>query len=85
MFDEAFVLEREGEVEKFGVGSDGVEEGEEGKVLKSPVVAGEAELRERYSTHSRWLKFLVMIWRQVFCMELEEMLMRVIFLMARRV
>ncbi len=41
MFDEAFVLKGDGEVEEFGVGPDGVEEGEEGEVFEGPVVAGE--------------------------------------------
>ena len=43
LFDEAFILERDGEVEEFGVGPNGVEECEEGEVFEGPVVAGETE------------------------------------------
>lgn len=71
-------------VVEFAVESDGVEKPLKGWPLKEEGVSAETKSPNRYSTHSRWLKFLLMICKQVFPIWLRDRSTRLILFIDSR-
>ncbi len=67
------------------VETDGIQKSLEGRVVKKKAVSAQATSKRSYSTHSRWLKFLEIICKQVLPISFLDKSTRVILFMLSKV